>query len=180
MQRYVAFLRGMNLGGRRITNVELCACFVELRFASPSAFLASGNVVFDSSRGTPEQVAAKIENGLAEVLGYEVPTFLRSAEEVRAIAAHEAFPAEVVACSRGKLQVALLPAEPSSAARRRVLDLATEEDRLTFHGRELYWLPSGGISESPLDVATIEATVGPWTMRTRRTVERLAAKFLAA
>lgn len=170
----------MNLGGRRITNKELCACFVELGFASPSAFLASGNVIFSTARGTADQIGEKIETGLAEALGYEVPTFLRSAEEVRAIAAHEAFPAEVVARSRGKLQVALLPAEPPTAARRQVLDLATEADRLTFHGRELYWLPSGGISESSLDVATIEAAVGPWTMRTRRTLERLTAKYLVA
>lgn len=180
MQRYVAFLRGMNLGGRRITNVELCACFEGLGFASPTAFLASGNVVFDSDETAPEPVGARIEEGLADALGYDVPTFLRTADEVRAIAAHEAFPAEVVAASRGKLQVALLPAEPSQAARRAVLEHATEEDRLTFGDRELYWLPSGGISESPLDLAAIEATVGPWTMRTRRTVERLAAKFLTA
>lgn len=179
MQRYVAFLRGMNLGGRRITNAELCACFEELGFSSPTAFLASGNVVFDTSGETPEQVAERIETGLAEALGYGVPTFLRSAEEVRSIAAHEAFPPEAVARSRGKLQVALLPARPSKAARQEVLERATEEDRLAFRDRELYWLPSGGILESPLDLAAIETAVGPWTMRTRRTVERLAAKFLA-
>lgn len=179
MQRYVAFLRGMNLGGRRITNPELCVCFEGLGFASPTAFLASGNVVFDSDGTAPERVSERIEAGLRGALGYEVPTFLRTAEEVREIAAHETFPAEVVAASRGKLQVALLPAEPSQAARRAVLEHATEEDRLAFWNRELYWLPSGGISESPLDLAAIEAAVGPWTMRTRRTVERLAAKFLA-
>lgn len=179
MQRYVAFLRGMNLGGRRITNPELCVCFEGLGFASPTAFLASGNVVFDSDDTAPERVSERIEAGLRDALGYEVPTFLRTAEEVREIAAHETFPAEVVAASRGKLQVALLPAEPSQAAWRAVLEHATEEDRLTFGNRELYWLPSGGISESPLDLAAIEAAVGPWTMRTRRTVERLAAKFLA-
>lgn len=168
----------MNLGGRRITNAELCACFEELGFASPTAFLASGNVVFDSDEKAPERVGERIEEGLADALGYDVPTFLRTAEEVRAIAAHEAFPAEVVTASRGKLQVALLPTEPSKAARRAVLEHATEEDRLTFGDCELYWLPSGGISESPLDLAAIEAAIGPWTMRTRRTVERLAAKLL--
>lgn len=168
----------MNLGGRRITNAELCACFEALGFASPTAFLASGNVVFDSDETTPERVGERIEAGLADALGYDVPTFLRSAAEARAIAAYEAFPPEIIAASRGKLQVALLTTEPSQAARRTVLEHATQEDRLTFGGRELYWLPSGGISESPLDLAAIEAAVGPWTMRTRRTVERLAAKFL--
>jgi uncharacterized protein (DUF1697 family) len=179
MPRYVAFLRGMNLGGRRITNADLCACFEKLGFSSPAAFLASGNVVFDTDAKTPERVAEKVENGLAQALGYDVPTFLRTAAEVRAIAAHEAFPTEVVAHSRGKLQVALLRAAPSSSARREVLELATKEDRLAFHGRELYWLPSGGTLESPLDLAAIAAAIGPWTMRTKRTVERLAAKYLS-
>lgn len=179
MQRYVAFLRGMNLGGRRITNADLCACFEGLGFSSATAFLTSGNVVFDTDETTPETVGERIEKGLADALGYDVPTFLRTADEVCTIAAHEVFPAEVVAASRGKLQVALLSAAPTATMRRRVLGLATEDDRLTLRGRELYWLPSGGVLESPLDLKAIEKAVGPWTMRTRRTVERLAAKFLS-
>lgn len=179
MRRYIAFLRGMNLGGRRITNADLRACFEGMGFSSPTPFLASGNVVFDSDETGPAEVGERIEDGLSDALGYDVPTFLRGADEVRSIAAHEAFPAEAVAASRGKLQVALLRAEPAKAARREVLERATDEDRLAFGDRELYWLPSGGILESSLDLDAIEAAVGPWTMRTRRTVERLAAKFLA-
>jgi uncharacterized protein (DUF1697 family) len=180
MPRYVAFLRGMNLGRRRITNTELADCFSDLGFDAPTPFLASGNVVFDTDEElTIEALTERIGSGLAAALDYEVPTFLRSAAEVGSIAAHEPFSPEVVAASNGKLQVALLPSEPSAGARRKVLDHATDEDRLAFCGRELYWLPSGGITESELDLATIESAVGRWTMRTRNTLVRLTAKFLA-
>ena len=46
--------------------------------------------------------------------------FLRTAEELEAIAAEQPFPAELVERSKGKLQVALLPSKPSAGARKRV------------------------------------------------------------
>ena len=46
MTRYVAFLRGMNLGNRRIKNPELAAEFERLGFEDVATFRASGNVVF--------------------------------------------------------------------------------------------------------------------------------------
>lgn len=53
----------------------------------------------------------------------------------------------------------------------------TDEDLLAIEGRELYWLPSGGISESELDLRAIDAALGPGTMRTMGTVEQIAAKL---
>ncbi len=179
MPRYAAFLRGMNLGKRRITNAELCAAFESLGLSSPTAFLASGNVVFESDEQVEEALLERIESGLADVLGYPVPTFLRSADEVRGIAARAPFAPEVVATPGGKLQVAILSAEPSRAVRQRVLEHASDEDRLTLEERELYWLPSAGILDSVLDWKAIEAETGPFTMRTHRTLVRLAAKFFA-
>ncbi|MBL4684411.1 MAG: DUF1697 domain-containing protein [Nannocystaceae bacterium] len=51
MPTHVAFLGGMNLGKRRITNVELYGCFEQLRLTDVGAFLARGNVVFSAKRG---------------------------------------------------------------------------------------------------------------------------------
>jgi uncharacterized protein (DUF1697 family) len=179
VERYVAFLRGMNLGGRRIKNEELRAEFEALGFDEVACFRASGNVVFSAEGGSEARLTAQIESGLEEALGYEVPVFLRSAAELRALAAHEAFDAAAVAASKGKLQVALLPKKPAAKARKAALAQASDEDRLALEGRELYWLPSGGISESDLDLKAIEAAVGPWTMRTMGTVEQIVAKYFA-
>lgn len=176
MQSHVAFLRGMNLGGRRIKNEELRAEFEALGFTDVACFRASGNVVF-SAKGSAAKLTDRIEAGLGEALGYEVPVFLRSAKELSALAAHEPFDAAKVKASKGKLQVALLPKKPAAKARKQALGETTAEDRLAIEGRELYWLPSGGISESDLDLKTIEAAVGPWTMRTMGTVEQIAAKY---
>ncbi|MEZ5331774.1 MAG: DUF1697 domain-containing protein [Thermoanaerobaculia bacterium] len=178
MTRWVAFLRGMNLGGRRVTNEQLCSAFAELGLRSPTAFLASGNVVFESEEADATRLSERLAGGLEEHFGYAVPTFLRRDDEVRAIVAHRPFPTEVIESSKGKLQVALLPAVPSAAVRKQVLAHTSDEDRLDLAGRELYWLPSGGILDAELDLVALEKLVGPWTMRTRRTMERLAAKLL--
>lgn len=177
MPSHVAFLRGMNLGGRRIKNEELKREFEELGLGDVSCFRASGNVIFATGEKGEEKLKRRIEAGLEASLDYKVPAFLRSAAELGAVSAEEPFDAALVSASKGKLQVAFLPSAPKAKARKQALALASEEDRLAIEGRELYWLPSGGISESDLDLKSLESAVGPWTMRTKGTVDQIAAKL---
>lgn len=177
MSRYVAFLRGMNLGGRRIKNEELRRHFEEIGFEGVATFRASGNVVFSSpSRQAGSRLAQRVEAELDARLGYDVPVFLRSIEEVAAIAGQQPFDPERIAKSKGKLQVSLLKKKPSAAAKKKALALASDEDLLAIEGRELYWLPSAGISESDLDLKAIDKALGPGTIRTMGTIEQIAAK----
>ena len=121
MSRYVAFLRGMNLGGRRISNKDLCAAFDEIGLPDASTFRASGNVVFDAPQSARRaDLPDQIENGLREVLGYEVPVFLRSAAATRAIAAFEPFPPAKVMASKGSSRSSCSPPSrrPRHARRR--------------------------------------------------------------
>lgn len=181
MTRYVAFLRAMNVGGHRIANAELCAAFDEIGLPDAATFRASGNVIFNAPDDeTRADIAAKIEHGLEETLGYAVPVFLRDAAETRAIAAHEPFPATQVKASEGKLQVILLASKPKATTVEEVLAHASDKDRLAIEGSELYWLPSGGTIDSELDLKTIAKLVGGLsTMRTKGTVDLIAAKFCA-
>jgi uncharacterized protein (DUF1697 family) len=178
MERYVAFLRGMNLGGRRIKNDELRQRFEELGLSDVSCFRASGNVIFGGAEKDETKLRNRIEVGLGKSLGYEVLVFLRKAKELAAISGEEPFEAALVATSKGKLQVAFLPAAPKAKARREALALASDDDRLALDKRQLYWLPSAGISETELDLKALESAVGPWTMRTKGTVDQIAAKLI--
>lgn len=180
MERYVAFLRGMNLGGRRIKNDELRSEFEALGFVDVACFRASGNVVFGVDGGDEEELAARIEAGLGESLGYAVPVFLRSAAELLSIAASEPFETSLVATSKGKLQVIFLLDAPTKEQWEVAFDLATDEDRLAIEGRELYWLPNGGMSESELDLKAIGAALGLTTIRTKGTIDQIAAKHFHA
>lgn len=178
MERYVAFLRGMNLGGRRITNEDLRAHFEALGCEEVATFRASGNVVLASDE-EEEPLAERLEAGLGERLSYDVPVFLRAAAELLAIAAAAPFEAKAVAASAGKLQVALLREAPPASAREEALGHSNEDDRLAIEGRELYWLPSGGMSDSDLDLKALAAALGPTTIRTKGTIDQIAARHFA-
>ncbi len=174
--RYAAFLRAVNLGrNRRVTSAQLKSLFEEAGAEEVATFRTSGNVVFEA----PRDMARKLETHLEQALGHEVVMFLRTASDVKEIAAHEPFPPKDVEASSGKLQVALLDKKPTAATRKKALALATDQDLLAFGKRELYWLPSGGTMESELDRKGLDKLLGPTTMRTKGTVELLAAKFFA-
>ena len=179
--KYAAFLRAVNLGPRRrVTSAELRKLFEGLDFDEVATFRTSGNVVFSAGRESAATLTGRIEEGLAKSLGYEVPIFLRTENEIRALAEHQPFDPELLQASKGKLQVLLLCKRPEKAAEAAVLELATDEDRLAFGDRELYWLPSGGIRDSPLDQNALAKLLGPATMRTKGTVEQLATKYFGA
>lgn len=178
MPRYVAFLRGMNLGGRRITNAELAERFTDIGLLDVRVFRASGNVIFLSDAQGESELQSRIEAGLAASLGYGVPTFLRSAEEVAQIAQEEPFSAEELDAGIGKIQVALLASMPPKKARDALLELSCQDDLLCFGERVLYWLPCGPMSQSELNWKAVEKLAGPTTLRTMGTIREIAAKHL--
>lgn len=80
---YIAFLRGINVGGHRVTMEVLRRLFTELGLTNVRSYIQSGNLFFD----TPEQedrtlLTARIELHLQQALGYAVPAFLRSPKEL--------------------------------------------------------------------------------------------------
>jgi uncharacterized protein (DUF1697 family) len=179
MPSYAAFLRGMNVGGHRLTNDELRGHLVSMGFAEVATFRASGNVVVAAEEQPPDGLAMRIEQGLATALGYAVPTFIRDMPQMQAIATLQPFGSDRIGVAGGKLQVMLLSSPPSPATRDAVLALASKDDRLAFGQRELYWLPRGGMLDSELDLKAIEKLLGVLTMRTKGTIEQIASKHFA-
>jgi uncharacterized protein (DUF1697 family) len=83
MPRYIAFLRGINVGGHRVKMDRLRAIFAELGLKDVSTFIASGNVLFTTESGDADGLRERIESQLASQLGYEVPNSRRSWRSAR-------------------------------------------------------------------------------------------------
>jgi uncharacterized protein (DUF1697 family) len=177
--RHVAFLRAINIGGRRASADQLRSCLENAGFENVATFRASGNLIFDADRESPTALTKRLNEALTQSLGYEVRSFLRTAAQVRAIAAFDPFPPEITEALAGKLQVALLAKSPPKPVRDEALAMATNADALAIHGRELYWLPSGGQMETDLNLRAIDNLIGENTRRTKSMIEEIAAKFLA-
>jgi len=89
MTRYAAFLRGVNLGRRTVKNAELKAAFAALGYDNVQTLLASGNVLFDAR--ADKGIREKVEAGLKQQFGFEVPIVLRPLDALRRMAAANPF-----------------------------------------------------------------------------------------
>lgn len=174
---WVAFLRGMNLGRRRLTNEELQIAVQACGCRDVRTYQASGNVVVVDERSEDELIAA-MEEGLEAELGYSVGVFLRSANEVRSVAAATPFSTREKAASSGQLQVIFLRTELWADALRQVQALFSDDDHVVPAGRHLHWLPAAGLADNGLELRRLDALTGGTTIRTQGTVQRLVSKFL--
>jgi DNA-3-methyladenine glycosylase I len=174
-RRYVAFLRGINLGRRRIEMATLRALFEDLGFADVITFIASGNVLFTAASGDRGALEQRIECHLKERLGYEVDTFVRTAGEVEHMAALRAFPSRDEAAAHA-VYVTLLRAPLAVSIARRLEACRTSVDAFHAVDREYYWLCRVRSSESAVwtlpEVKALKLPVG--TMRNVSTLRRIA------
>ncbi|MDD2601893.1 MAG: DUF1697 domain-containing protein [Prevotella sp.] len=83
MKRYIAFLRGINVGGKnKIPMSELKAGFEELCFADVKTYLNSGNVIFSSD---DEDTFGQIEKMIKDRFNLDIPIFVILKEELEDI-----------------------------------------------------------------------------------------------
>lgn len=177
--RRVAFLRGLNVGGHRVKMDRLRALFEEMGFEGVETLLASGNVVFDGTTGDPAELEARIARGLAEGLGYEVPAFVRTLDEVAALLDEGPVSPDELDGPDHAHYVLFLAGAPGAEERAAFADLDSERDSFRVHGREVHWLSRGKLSESPLFGGEFERATRsiPNTMRNANTLRRLVERF---
>jgi uncharacterized protein (DUF1697 family) len=178
MRQYVAFLRGINVGGHRVKMLRLRELFEELGLSNVSTFIASGNVIFWTDSEDVEALRDQIERHLYRELGYEVATFLRLPEQLDEIASFQAPDLEEGVASDQSVYVILLHAPASEAMCSSFESLRTKMDEFVVSGTEIYWHIQGKVSESPLFGKSLdEALEGVLsTSRNMNTIRRLAAK----
>jgi len=87
MARYVALLRGINVGGKnQIRMADLKACFEEGGFENVATYIASGNVLFESGERSAARLTRRIEDLLAARFNhYKASVVLRSKTQMRTV-----------------------------------------------------------------------------------------------
>ena len=89
---FIAFLRGINVGGKnKIAMADLRDSFEIWGFSNIATFLASGNICFDSSLKSAEEIRQTIEKGIKKSFGLEIQTMARSLEDLKRLAARAPF-----------------------------------------------------------------------------------------
>ena len=177
MPRYVAFLRAINVGGHVVKMDVLRKEFEALGFSDVETFIASGNVLFSSRAKSMAALERKIEDRLKAALGYEVATFVRTCDEVSALATYAPFPPAMVR-DAVSVWVGFLAAPMPSSAQQALRALETPFDTFHVNGREIYWLRRRKQSESTLSNTVIErALKARCSFRGMNTIVRLTSRL---
>jgi len=86
MQRYVALVRGINVGrAKRVAMADLRKLVSDLGYADVRSLLNSGNIVFSAASLAPDRAAAAIEEALVLKLGVAARVMVLSSTELSAI-----------------------------------------------------------------------------------------------
>jgi len=102
--RYVAFLRGINVGGKTIKMDDLKKLFASLGFTHVTTVLASGNVLFEAINASP----GMIEDKLREAFGSKTSVSLRTYSEIEALIDSDPF-GGIPVTRQTRLYVTFLP-----------------------------------------------------------------------
>jgi uncharacterized protein (DUF1697 family) len=89
--RYIALLRGVNVGGHIVRMEDLRALVEELGLEEVRTYIQSGNVFFNTAEADTAALTRRIERRLGQALGFAAAVFLRTIPEFEAILAASPF-----------------------------------------------------------------------------------------
>jgi len=90
--KYVAFLRGVNVGGNtKVPMDDLKKAFSSLGFTDVATILNSGNVIFTSSESDVQTLSKTIEEALEKKFGFVPAVILRTENQIHDLIAKDPF-----------------------------------------------------------------------------------------
>ena len=164
MTAYVALLRAVNVGGRKLIMSDLKAIAEEAGLENAKTFIASGNLLFVSKK-SEAAVARLLEERLKAHMQAEVPVLVRTAAELEGVLKANPFADE----SGSKVVAIFLKDAPAKDALETADRIAGEE--LALGTREIYVHYPNGMADTKL---RLPAAAGG-TARNMNTVAKLAA-----
>jgi uncharacterized protein (DUF1697 family) len=174
MATFVALLRAVNVGGRKVPMADLRKLVERLNFSEVQTYIQSGNLVF-IGKGTAAAIEAKLEKAIAAEFGIEVPVIARTAEQWKAYLQVPKPFAEAAAATPNWVLLGLSKSPPRKEAVAALRERAKNGERIELSGDGLWFHYASGVGESKLTPASIDKAVGsPLTARNLNTVRKLA------
>ncbi len=149
MPRYVALLRGINVGGnKKVPMARLREVMEGLGYTGVATLLQSGNAVFTSKEKNPAKVIQQLEAAIADAFGFEVAVILRTRDELAAVIA--ANPLSGAEEAPSQFLVMFLSDVPDAKRLARIDPAEYLPDEFRAVGRELYARFPNGMGRSKL------------------------------
>ena len=172
--RYVALLRGINLGGANMMKMaDLKAEFEGLGFENVKTYINSGNIAFDTSKTSEAKLVDKIEKSIETWFGRPISVMVREQREIESILKNNPFDGKYE--SHKHMHVLFLREEMPKEKEEQLQSSALPGEQYDVRGREIYNLLPQGVAGSLLTKGFFEKKPKvAYTGRNWRTVEKLA------
>lgn len=154
MNVYVAFLRGINVGGhRKILMEDLKKLFTELGYNAVRTYIQSGNVVF-VSRKRPNTLEKEVESAIMNKYGFKVSVMVRTANEINDLFNVNPFLSKNADID--KLYIVFLSEDPSEENMKKLLNIDFQHDRFQIIDKQVFVCYREKLSKSKLTNKVIE------------------------
>jgi len=173
MATYIAFLRAINLGAnRKFPKAAIVEAVETAGFSEVETYINTGNVRFATKMRSRARIESALERAFLDRAGFEVPTIVYTAAELRAIAEQAARFGHT-----GRHYVSLLKDPPTAAQIEAVESAGTAGEVARVGGRAVHLMLDGQYHEARLTNVVVEKHLGVATNRNLTVIEALAAKW---
>jgi len=172
--RYVALLRGINVGGNTMVKMEeLRRTFEALGFENVASYINSGNLAFDARKTSETNLVKKIEDAVELLIDKRVQVMVREQPDIEQVIANNPFDGKYQ--NHKEMHVIFLRSELSEDQVAWLTDAAPTGEHFQVSGREIYCHLPMGVADSYLGRGQFEKKLGAAvTARNWRTVQKLA------
>jgi uncharacterized protein (DUF1697 family) len=151
MNKRIALLRGINVGGKRkILMSDLKLLFENLGFTSVVTYIQSGNVIFNSELGlSNNDICEIIKNEISDKFGFEVPVIVRTTKEISQTIKKNPY------CKNNNIDIkrlclTFLEDKPELDNRKNTEDYNFEPDKFLIDGKDVFIYCAGQYHKSKL------------------------------
>ncbi|MCG8579443.1 MAG: DUF1697 domain-containing protein [Bacteroidales bacterium] len=148
MNRRIAILRGINVGGKRkILMNDLKSLCQQLGWKHVETYIQSGNVIFESDYPGVELEMA-LEQAIKEHYGFDVPVIVRTSKEIKALADNNPFNGKESDITQ--LHLTFLKETPSNECVKKLNAYNVHPDRIQVVEKDVYMQCLGKYHQSKL------------------------------
>ena len=174
VETYIAFLRGINVGGhRKMKMAAVKESFEKLGVSNVITHLQSGNVVFQSEQIDMRVLEDRLEQQLEKDFGFDVPVIIRQPDILRQLLKNNPFAQEE---NTKQLYFTLLKTLPDAAQINALEALQFKHEQFYIRDSHVYLNFTRGLGTAKLNNNFIEQKLQVQaTTRNLRTLEKMIA-----
>ena len=174
MVQYVAFLRGINVGGRIIRMKDLKTCFESLGFQDVVTYLQSGNVRFNTTKSDLDSLKQRIEERLTTSFHYPAKAQVYLRDSLPGIV--NAYPFDITETDF-QHYIVFVENNLAKSLSSEAIGLNPQTEVIALAGTVLYWKVKKGMSvKSEFSKYLIKPAYRPYvTTRNINTLQKIVA-----